>query len=159
MTNGFSGEILPVGLVQIVESVFETMLSLPIEGVAANWESETPAVTGAVYYAGPWAGALLVECTEEQSFQFTARLMSIEAPATVNDDVRDSLGELANMIAGNLKVVLPSGVAISMPSVVEGSDYSLRVCGSNNVSRMTFSSSLGMFRITLVEVPSAASKS
>jgi len=43
-----------------------------------------------------------------------------------DEDVRDALGELANMLAGNLKSVLPSGVVLSMPSVIEGSDYSLR---------------------------------
>jgi hypothetical protein len=56
------------------------------------------------------------------------------------------------MIGGNLKAMLPRGVALSMPSVVEGSDYSLRVCGGNNFSRTTFSSELGEFRITLVEM-------
>ena len=78
--------------------------------------------------------------------------MSIEPPTSVNDDVRDTLGELANMIAGNLKALLPFGVAISMPSVVEGSDYSLRICGGNQASRLTFSSELGEFRVTLVEL-------
>jgi chemotaxis protein CheX len=136
---------------QIIADVFQTMLGLTVERATGDWDSRTPPVTGAVYYAGAWNGALLVECTQEQSFQFTARLMSIEPPTSVNDDVRDALGELANMIAGNLKAVLPFGVAISMPSVVEGNDYSLRVCGGNDVSRMTFASELGRFRITLVE--------
>jgi chemotaxis protein CheX len=137
---------------QIISDVFRTMLRLSVEPVAVNVHSETPQVTGAVYFAGAWNGALLVECSHEQSFQFTHRLMSIEPPSSLNDDVRDALGELANMIAGNLKALLPSGSAISMPSVVEGSDYSLRVCGGNDVSRMTFSSDLGNFTVTLVEV-------
>jgi len=49
--------------------------------------------------------------------------------------VRDALGELANMLAGNLKSVLPSGVVLSMPSVIEGSDYSLRICGKRLIER------------------------
>ncbi len=137
---------------QIIGDVFRTMLGLTIERAADGVSSDASPVTGAVYYAGAWNGALLVECTLEQSFQFTQRLMSIEPPTSVNDDVRDALGELANMIAGNLKAVLPAGVAISMPSVVEGTDYSLRICGGNDVSRMTFSSEVGDFRITLVEM-------
>jgi chemotaxis protein CheX len=137
---------------QIIADVFQTMLGVMVERVPGTWHSDTPPVTAAVYYAGAWNGALLVECTREQSFQFTHRLMSIEPPQSVNDDVHDALGELANMVAGNLKAVLPPGVAISMPSVVEGTNYSLRICGGNDVSRMTFSSELGEFRITLVEM-------
>jgi chemotaxis protein CheX len=137
---------------QIIGDVFRTMLNLTVERATGGWHNKAQPVTGAVYYAGSWNGALLVECTQEQSFQFTHRLMSIAPPTTVNDDVRDALGELANMVAGNLKAVLPPGVAISMPSVVEGTDYSLRICGGNDVSRMTFASELGKFRITLVEM-------
>jgi chemotaxis protein CheX len=137
---------------QIISDVFETMLGLAVERREGDWRCEMPPVTGAIFYAGAWNGALLVECTQEQAFQFTHRLMSIEPPASVNDDVRDAVGELANMIAGNLKAVLPPGVALSMPSVVEGRDYSLRICGGNDVSLMTFWSQLGAFRITLVEL-------
>lgn len=53
------------------------------------------------------------------------------------DDVRDSLGEIVNMIAGNFKALLPDGAAISMPSVVEGSDYTLRVRGGRIVTNLT----------------------
>ena len=64
--------------------------------------------------------------------------MGIALPAAIDDDVRDVMGELANMVAGNLKSLLPRGVDLSMPSVVEGSDYALRVCGVNAVERTDF---------------------
>jgi CheY-specific phosphatase CheX len=61
------------------------------------------------------------------------------------------MGELANMIGGNLKSVLPRGASLSMPSVVEGSKYSVRVCGANRNKRMSFESPDGTFWVTLVE--------
>ena len=73
-------------------------------------------------------------------------------PDRVDEDVRDSLGELANMVGGNLKSVLPPGVALSMPSVVDGSDYALRICGGNATNTVAFSSALGIFWVTLVQV-------
>jgi chemotaxis protein CheX len=78
--------------------------------------------------------------------------MGIGLPAAIDDDVRDVMGELANMVAGNLKSLLPKGVDLSMPSVVVGSDYSLHVCGVNAMERMTFSSGAGDFRVTLIEI-------
>jgi hypothetical protein len=38
-----------------------------------------------------------------------------------------------------------------MPSVVEGANYSVRVCGSNRNNRMAFDSPDGPFWVTLVE--------
>jgi CheY-specific phosphatase CheX len=69
------------------------------------------------------------------------------------------MGELANMVAGNLKSLLPRGVVLSLPSVVVGSDYGLSVCGVSAVERITFSSATGNFRITLIEILRSASLS
>ena len=55
----------------------------------------------------------------------------------IRDDVRDSLGEIVNMIEGNFKALLLDGAAISMPLVVKGSDYALRVCGGRIVTNLT----------------------
>jgi hypothetical protein len=63
------------------------------------------------------------------------------------------MGEIVNMVGGNLKSVLPHGVALSMPSVVQGRSYSLRVCGSNMVNHQGFVTADGPFWVTLVEVP------
>jgi chemotaxis protein CheX len=109
-------------------------------------------VTAAVYFAGAWHGAVLLECTRRQARRFAHLLMSIEPPETVDDDVRDALGELANMLAGNLKSVLPPGVVLSMPSVIEGSDYSLQICGKHVVERVPFWSSSDIIGVTLVEI-------
>ena len=137
---------------RIVGDIFRTMLGIDLTPTEAEWPPEAGLITVAVYYAGVWQGALLMECTRQQAFQFTARLMAIEPPSSVNADVRDAMGELANMIAGNLKPVLPHGVCLSMPSVVEGSDYSLWICGGNLASRQAFATKAGVFWVTLVEM-------
>jgi chemotaxis protein CheX len=46
----------------------------------------------------------------------------------VDDDVRDALGEIANMIAGSFKLHLTrcgADIRISTPSVVNGSEYAV----------------------------------
>jgi hypothetical protein len=60
------------------------------------------------------------------------------------------LGELANMIGGNLKCVLTRGIRLSMPSVVDGSDYSLRVCGAEIRERLAFGCAEGPFWVTVL---------
>ena len=139
-------------LARIVVSVFQTMLQLETAPAKTEWSPSSEGLTAAIYFAGAWRGAVLLECTRAQAFEFTHRLMSIDPPASINDDVRDALGELANMLAGNLKSVLPHGIGLSLPSVVEGTDYSLRVCGGSLIDRMPFSGELGVIWVTLIEM-------
>ena len=85
--------------------------------------------------------------------------MGISAPDSVDDDVRDAVGEIANMIAGNLKTILPPETALSAHTVVEGSSFTLKVCGGNNSFRLDFDSSTGPFAVTLVQIADQAKQS
>ena len=137
---------------QIVVDVFTSMLKMEVERVEAPLERRTsPGLTAAVHFVGSWKGALRIECTPEQTFEYTKRLLGVDLPSEVNEDVCDAFGELANMIGGNLKAVLPPIVQLSMPSVVRGEDYSMRICHAVTACQLAFDSELGIFRVTLVE--------
>jgi chemotaxis protein CheX len=137
---------------QIVGDVFQTMLRIDVAPAPQPWTARAGDITAAIFFAGTWMGAAVMECTEQQARKWTGLLLSIPEPPIINDDVRDAMGELVNMIGGNLKSVLPPGVGLSMPSVVEGKQYSLQICGSNLIDRQCFQSDEGSFGITLVEV-------
>ena len=97
-----------VHLPVVVEEVFRTMLG--VELVDSEGPDEEPAelFTAAIFFAGEWLGALLLECPPAEAFAFTHRFMRVPEPTALNDDVKDTLGELTNMIAGNLKAVMPA---------------------------------------------------
>ena len=63
--------------------------------------------------------ALVFECNRWQACRFAGRFLSTDPPDAVNDEVRDLLGELANMIGGNLKCAVVAGLSLSMPSVTD----------------------------------------
>jgi chemotaxis protein CheX len=136
----------------IVVDVFRTMLNMEIEAQPDGELDATSSVSAAVHFAGEWKGAVLIQMSPALACTLCARLLRVEPPPIYDDNVRDAMGELANMVAGNLKSVLPPGVAISMPIVVEGSDYALRVCGGNLTTIVRFSSAHGDFLCTLVEM-------
>jgi len=153
MPGAFSIDTYKEDLGRIAHDIFETMLGIDVQPAGEEWVPARDRLIGAVYLAGAWRGAVLLECDHHQSYHFTSRLMSVPLPGEVNDDVRDTMGELANMVGGNLKSILPRGVVLSMPSVVEGSDYSLRICGGNAaVERLAYATPEGIFWVTLVEL-------
>jgi len=150
MSTEVSVELLSSELAQIVESVFATMMSLEVVQGRVPWFPSGDRLNAVLHLAGHWNGAVLVECDRRQACRFAGRFLSMEAPDSVDDVVRDVLGELANMIGGNLKCVLTRGIKLSMPSVVDGSDYSLRVCGAEIRERLAFQCAEGVFWITVL---------
>ncbi|HUO28471.1 MAG TPA: chemotaxis protein CheX [Bryobacteraceae bacterium] len=139
-------------LARIVQMVFQTMMNTDVEAAATPWVRPSEHVTSAVQFVGEWQGATLFECGAQQACEFATLFMGIDKPAAIDSDVRDVMGELANMVAGNLKSLLPRGVDLSIPSVVEGSDYTMSLCGIKAVEQISFVSPSGDFRITLVEM-------
>ena len=150
MPTELSVELQPSELAQIIESVFEAMLGLKVTRSGPPWFADGDRLTAAVHLAGAWNGVVLFECDRGQACRFAGRFLSMGPPDTVDNDVRDVLGELANMIAGNMKCVLAHGISLSMPSVVDGSDYSLRVCGAIVRDRLAFECVEGPFWITIL---------
>ena len=149
MTATLPNESYRPGISQIAEAVFATMLELPIRATDPPSQDGRYELTAAVYYAGAWKGAVLLECSLAQAMDWGSRLMQIPAPVAA-EDARDSLGELCNVLAGNLKPLLPHGVGLSTPSVVRGADYTLRICGDTLCERLHFADPWGDFRVTLI---------
>jgi chemotaxis protein CheX len=150
MTTELSLEINPGEVEHIVESVFETMLGLELCDGGAPWFPSADRVTAAVQMTGDWNGAVLFECDKRQACQFAGRFLSMDTPEAVDDVVRDVLGELANMIGGNLKCALAQETQLSTPSVVDGGAYSLHICGARIRERCSFHCVDGTFWITVL---------
>jgi chemotaxis protein CheX len=137
-------------LAQIVKSVFLTMMSLDVSPSDASWKPAGDRLTSFVHLTGDWNGAVLLDCNPRQACQFAGLILSMDPPDIVDDDVRDVLGELANMIGGNMKSCMPTGVRLSMPTVMEGRDYDLRICGSQILERVAFQCAEGHFWATVL---------
>jgi chemotaxis protein CheX len=139
-------------IAQTVEAVFLNMMNLEVSPGGTPWAPSHDQLTSAVHLSGVWNGALLFECDRRQACRFAGRFLSMDAPGAVTDDVRDVLGELANMIGGNMKSALAAGLSLSMPSVTDGSDYGLLVRGSEVQERLAFQCADGPFWVTLLTV-------
>lgn len=140
-------------IAQIVESIWAAMMGLTARPLELPWSPGLDRLSAAVHLTGEWNGAVLIEADGSLACRLTGRFLGQETPSAVDDVVRDVLGELANMIGGNLKCALQQGIHLSMPTVIDGSNYGLRICGSQLRETLAFRCEDGQFWVTTLETP------
>jgi chemotaxis protein CheX len=121
---------------EIATSIWETLFRDPLERGGADAPVSEPAVTGCVTIEGAWNGAVLLTCDQALAQSLAAELFKADAPQDA--DVRDTVGELTNMLAGNIKALLPEPSRISLPTVALGADYDLTVPGTHLIATVPF---------------------
>jgi len=71
-----------------------------------------------VTISGPWNGAVVLTCAPATAEALTESVLMTRPPTVVDDeDVADALGELANVLGGNIKSVLPGPSALGLPQI------------------------------------------
>lgn len=140
-------------ITEIVSNVCLAMLGLEVEPgptrVAVPGER---AMVACVQITGGWSGAVLVSCSP--GFASLAAKTIFACPGQPSlDEERDAIGELGNMIAGNLKALLPGPSFLALPTVGDGVDGILAVLGSRPVE--TFELLAGGHQVTVVVVERA----
>jgi chemotaxis protein CheX len=116
--------------------VFETMLNLPLEidpsVVRDAIEPETfDGVVALVGVAGSWTGTGHISCSPLFAQQLAGALLMTEYDA-VNEEVLDAVGEVANMIIGNVKTLFEERLGplgLTVPTVIFGRNYRTRSAG------------------------------
>ncbi len=149
-TPAYAGE-----MERVVTSVFDTMMGLNVEPVDAPWHPGRDRLVAAVQLIGMTNGVIVLETDQQHARKFAGCLLGMEPPETVDDDVRDALGELANVIGGNLKEILAPGAILSIPSAVDGAQFSVRICHCAEVERQAFSTDGGVFWVTWMTLGSS----
>ncbi len=77
--------------------------------------AEPEVVRASVDIRGEWDGAVTLEMSPAAAL--TAARTMLTVSEVDHEDVLDALGELVNMIGGNIKSLLPSGSVLGLPMV------------------------------------------
>jgi hypothetical protein len=129
----------PDDIFQIAGTIWEATIGRPIEHDYTGAIGNRPrSLAACIQIAGAWNGAILLDCPVEVA-RLAASVMFNTTPDDVTvSDQQDAIAELVNMLGGNIKALLPEPCHLSLPSVVEGGDYSTRVPGTRLVNRGAF---------------------
>ncbi len=126
-------------IAQIAQSIWETLFSFPLDLAPAGvgLAGDAQVMTGCIQIDGAWNGAVMLQCPQSLAERLSAELFRPEGACTP-EEVHDTVGELTNMLAGNIKALLPEPSRISLPTVAHGADYALRVLGTHVEATATF---------------------
>ncbi len=92
------------------------------EGTLTAWPDGVPVdghdVVAWVDVHGPWTGRASLETSSGAASDLARALLRIPASAPVTeDDLVDALGEVANVVGGNVKALLPNHGTLGLPRV------------------------------------------
>jgi len=108
----------------VVHSVWSTQLGLEIfDAVGPPPPPTSPTITAAIHLNGDFHGVIRFECSRVLIRRAASIMFAMPEEDLVLDDERDVVGELTNVVAGNIKALIPGSNSISLPTIIEGSDY------------------------------------
>jgi CheY-specific phosphatase CheX len=136
----------------ITKTIWATLLELPLRVEGESRLGSESLVTACVQVVGAWTGAVILQSPMTLARTLADQMFQSDRPLTL-DEVRDALGELANMIAGNVKASFPGPSRISLPTVAAGNDYQFDVVDGSEVSTVFFSCNGEPLRVTLFQGP------
>ena len=103
---------------ELIQTIWGTLMEAPLT-CASIQAAPAPGkmMTAIIHLMGDEIRSLWVECPEQMARCIAGAMFEIEAEALSIEEVRDALGEVANMLGGNLKGMCPQSYQLSLPTV------------------------------------------
>jgi chemotaxis protein CheX len=118
--------IAPSDMCQMTDEIWSGMLQIELQPCEGR-STRSHGIGACVLITGAWQGAVRVDCSLALARLATSKFLAVDVAEVEIDQMRDAMGELANMSAGSVKPLLPAPCQISLPSVADGTDYNLTV--------------------------------
>jgi len=137
-----------------VRQLFQSMLDLDVAPTSVDqWGCLGP-IIGIVHLSGGWDGFVLTGFEPSLADVVASHMMAQPGVPVSEEELRDAVGEVANILAGNLKCLIPAWTEMSIPAVIEGTVSRKMELQSSPIRRLYFTTEHGRFWLTFV--PSGA---
>lgn len=125
----------------LIDDIWMATLGLPTRPTAPDSDGPSaghPTLDGIINIAGDWQGTVAVQVPRALAAIIAARMFRLGDQQPTIEDMQDALGEITNMTGGNIKALLPGQCVLSLPAVIEGRAYTIRVPSSHVVTKVAF---------------------
>lgn len=141
-------------IIESAKEIFTTMVMMEIS-VSGDYMTEsiplTESISGVIGLAGTHKGVLAIHIPNKVAMAITSSFLGMDVEE-MNEDVEDAVGELANMLGGNVKSILSEkgrDIDLSLPSTIIGKQYDFQPTKEAERIIIPFKCDAGEFAIDL----------
>jgi chemotaxis protein CheX len=140
----------------IAEATLEVFASMVFMEITAEKATDVPSssfgaeLTSMIGLAGDLKGVIAIHCPAPVALAITGAMLGMELDS-LDEDVKDAIGEIANMVAGGLKDAVSSTglhIELSIPSTVIGKGVRTGGLASSRFV-LPFTTSAGVFAVEM----------
>lgn len=135
-------------LERIVGDVWRDVLAAETVAVATAAPGQ---LTGTIQITGAFRGVVILSVPRAVAAAAAAVMFALEASAIGEDEERDALGELTNMIGGHVKSMVPGPSQLALPAVVPGPTPGLPLGNLQLLAESFLTAPSGTFTVQVME--------
>ena len=123
-------------LAEMVEQVWTSYLDPEgLSPLILTYDENQPSeVHSSVSITGSWSGHVVFASSTAAIRRATAAFLAMEMEEVSQEDMSDVLGELVNIVGGNVKAMLPPGCMLSLPQVMLAPESTSRYPSAARIS-------------------------
>ena len=133
-------QFLEEEILEITEATWSAMLGLDIQPspICTASEHANSSIVGHVGISGAWNGQVILYGSDEMARTAASTVFAIAPEEVQEQDQIDAIYELSNIIAGNIKSLLPEPCQLSLPAVQRSTHFLFECEGHDRVSELAF---------------------
>lgn len=141
-------------IVETTEEIFNTMIFMEITAEAPLEQGKQALgchISAMIGLTGGFSAMLGIHCPEAVGLAIAGAMLGMEIEE-IDADVKDALGEIANMVAGGLKekfAVENIDLELAIPTAISGKSYTIASSTRSNRVIIPFSVEQGQFFIEM----------
>lgn len=127
------------------------MMEITVKEIMTDHGQLHDSITGMIGLAGTHKGVLAVHLPYAVAMAITSSFLMMDVEE-INEDVHDAVGEIANMLGGNVKAILSEkgrDIDLSLPSTIAGSQYSFQSDKQIEKMIIQFDTGTGTFMVEM----------
>jgi chemotaxis protein CheX len=132
---------------KIAQTVFATMFEIDLFRLESATIGDSDPLQANVSIAGAWSGCVALSLSSGLIQAAASKMLNCDPNALTNEDQQEVATEIANMIGGNLKSILPAPSILSIPQIVPNDERSRQE--GNSSDELTFGASEGFLRVSV----------
>lgn len=145
-------------VVRLIDEIWLTTLGMATHQVDSNDAIESGdgvTLDGLINITGDYQATVALQVPRPLASKVASAMFRLGERTPRGEDMQDAIGELTNMLGGNLKAMMPGSCQLSLPAVVEGNSYSIRVPTSHSLMRVAFACNGHRAMVSLLSAPTS----